>query len=238
MSGTRYYATGGGQLGARAGDLAQSLGTMGGMLREVLSAAGELQGAVLREVAGTLRASGLPQPSLRYARSCDFPDYACCDPDLGTVHRDAQPGETIRMPLRFKNTTGKARAFTLELAGELKDSRGRTVKALQVTPERLELDDGETGLVLLQAVIGDEFAAGTTYRTRLRVKAEDCEPQHLTVSISVALDEGPVIGLCCGCDPKVRPLRWYHHYYCDPPRQRQPDRPQPSRPQPDRKPPG
>jgi hypothetical protein len=225
MSGTRYHAGGGGAMAAQAGNLVQNLGTMGGALRDLVGTITELQGVVLREVSAGLRDAGLPSLSLRNARSCAFPEYARCDPDLGALVRDVQPGETVRMPVRFRNTTGKRRTFAFAFAGPLKDSQGRTAKPPALTPASLDLDDGEVGRVLLATPVGDEFAVGAEYSTRLVVRAEECDDQHLTVTIRVACDDGPVIRLCCACDPKVRPLRWYHHYYCDPPPKRdQPER--------------
>ena len=32
----------------------------------------------------------------------------------------------------------------------------------------------------------------------------------------------PVIDLHCCCTPRARPLKWYHHYYCDPPLRQRP----------------
>ena len=224
MSATRYYAGSGGALAAQAGSLVQNLGIMGGALRDLIGTMSELQGAVLREVSAGLRDAGLAQLSLQNARACSFPEYERCDPNLGGLVRDAHQGETVRMPVRFRNTTGKRRTFAFAFAGPLKDSQGRTAKAPSLTPASLDLDDGEVGRVLLETAVGDEFAVGAEYSTRLIVRADECDDQHLTVTIRVSSDEGPVIRLCCACDPKVRPLRWYHHYYCDPPpKRRQPE---------------
>lgn len=217
MSGTRYYSSSGGALAGRAGNLTQNLGAMGGILREFASAMTEMQGAVLREVVAGLRETGLPQPSLRHARSCGFPESAACDPDLGALVRDAYRGETVRMPVRFRNTTGKRRTFQVSLADTFRDSQGRVAKSPSVEPQTLNLDDGEIGQVVVSSVVDDSFAMGSAYSGRLFIRAEECEDQYLTVTIRVSCEEGPVIRLCCPCDTKVRPLRWYHHYYCDPP---------------------
>lgn len=217
MSGSRYYSSSGGALSGRAGNLTQNLGAMGGILREFAGAMTEMQGAVLREVVAGLRDAGLPQPSLRYARSCGFPESTGCDPDLGALVRDAHRGETVRMPIRFRNTTGKRRTFGVSFADTFRDSQGRVAKTPSLEPQTLGLDDGEIGQVVVSAVVDESFAMGSAYSGRLFIRAEECEDQYLAVTIRVSCDEGPVIRLCCPCDAKVRPLRWYHHYYCDPP---------------------
>jgi hypothetical protein len=218
MTGTRYYSRSGGAIAARTGNVIQNVGAMGGILRDFAAATTELQGAILRDLTATLRDIGLSGISLRHARSCSFPEAVCCDPDLGVVTRDAHQGETVRIPVRFRNTTGRHRSFTIAVAGPFKDLQGRAAKEPTVTPTSFDLDDGEASQVVVATPVGDDFAVGSEYSTRLIVRSEGCEDQHLTVTIRVSTDAGPVIRLCCGCEPGLRPLRWYHHYYCDPPK--------------------
>ena len=221
MTATRYHSRSGGSFAARSGNIVQNIGAMGGVVRDFMAATTELQGAILRDLTSALRDIGLPGISLRHARSCSFPEYVCCDPDLGTVTRDAHQGEELRIPVSFRNTTGRRRSFAIAVAGPLKDLQGRTTKAPSVTPTSFDLDDGEAAQVVVATSVGEEFDAGSAYSTRLIVRSEGCEDQHLTVTIRVSCDTGPVIGLCCGCEPKLQPLRWYHHYYCDPPKRAQ-----------------
>lgn len=217
MIGSHYYSRGG-TIAARTGNLAQNVGTMGGVVREFVSAMSELQGAMLREVTASLRDLGVSGISLRHARSCSFPESVCCDPDLGVLARSAYQGELVRMPVSFRNTTGKRRSFAISVAGPFKDLQGRTAKPPTFAPASLDLDDGEAAQVVIVTPVGEDFAVGSEYSTRLLVRSEGCEDQYLTVTIRVAGDAGPVIRLCCGCEPRLRPLRWYHHYYCDPPK--------------------
>ena len=114
------------------------------------------------------------------------------------------------------------------LAAETADGESKAT----VVPSTGELDAGEVAVVAVH-VEAAEQRSGVTYEGVLRIRAESCDDLRLSISVLIEepKDSVPLVDLHCCCHPKVRPLRWYHHYYCDPPaRDTRDERPDPNRP--------
>lgn len=95
---------------------------------------------------------------------------------------------------------------------------GEAGGAVSFAPSSITLDPGEVGLVRA-AVDAARHVEGRDYASRVELNAEHCETQTLTMMVTVRRPEedAPVVDLTCCCHPRPRPLRWYHHNYCDPP---------------------
>ena len=196
--------------------------------QQFVSAVSQIQSAVTDDALRSLRGAIERNTPirLRSGRACDRPEAVCCDPHLGTVTRPARLGETVRLTAKLRNGTGKSRTFTIKADQPLRNSRGETAGAAKVEPASLTLAPGETRLITATVAVGDGFSTGFTYATDVTVETEGCDPQRLPIAVAVESDvAAPLVVLCCGCEPPVRPLRYYHHFYCDKPRRQ--DQPPP-----------
>lgn len=153
---------------------------------------------------------------LRPRRVCDVPQYRCPDPHLGDVVRQAYVGETIRVPLRVKNKTAKARTFWFA-AEPLENVQGEVASALSLSPSQYVLTPQQTRLLDIGLTVSaDAFKPGFDYSTTIVITSEGCEPQLLGFTLRVMTeDAAPLIKLGCPCRPSVRRIRWYDHFYCD-----------------------
>jgi hypothetical protein len=184
--------------------------------RPVEGAIQEIAGSLSRVLLAGWRGVGLPQPSRLNARSCSMPSDTCCDPHLGHVTRDVHQGETVIIPVRFSNRTGKLRHFSVAASEPWRNAKGEKLSSPILSHDHMDLGDGEIGQITVTASVTQEFDVGTTYAARVFIRSEGSETQMLTVSIRVSCDEGTIFDLCCGTRTKQRPLQWQHHYYCDP----------------------
>jgi hypothetical protein len=181
----------------------------------LVDAAGEAQGGALRQA---MRAAGirhLPRPSISNASACGLPRCDCPSPDLGEIRKFVDKPDQVRLALRVRNTGKKRRIFAMT-AQPIVSQGGQAGGAITLTPASVDLDPGEVQTVQVQ-VDARQHKPGSDYRSIIHVASERCETMHLGVSVEVAAeDEAPTIDLHCCCEPRPRPLRWYHHYYCDP----------------------
>lgn len=149
-------------------------------------------------------------------RICEIPQYPCPNPRLGTVVREAYVGEQIRVPLRLKNKTRKVRTFQFT-AQPLLNVRGEPGATLDLNPTEYTLEPGEVKLVDTRlSVSPNQFQPGFDYTGNIVITSEKCDPQILKFTLRVkSEDAAPVIKLGCPCDPPVRRVNWYDHFYCD-----------------------
>lgn len=196
----------------RAFEEMEAIGRATGRL---VGTAGDAQAGILRQA---MRAAGidrLPRPSLRNASACGLPRCDCPSPDLGEIRKVVDRPDQVQLAFRVRNTTRGRRRFAMT-AQPMASPGGRAGGNITVTPASVELDQGEIQTVQVQ-VDARRHQPGTDYRSIIHVASERCETMHLGVSVEVAgEDEAPTIDLHCCCEPRPRPLRWYHHYYCDP----------------------
>jgi len=186
---------------------------------------GGLQAPSLRDALDSIGLRGLPLPSLARARACGTPECHCPSPDLGEVRKVVDRPEKVSVGFRFRNGSGARRTFDLQ-AGSITAETGEAGGAVAVSPNSLDLGPGEIGVVRVD-VDASQHRRGVDYVGAVKVSAKSCEDMTLTVVVAVEpeTDVLPIVDLHCCCHPKVRPLRWYHHYYCDPPPEdRQPNR--------------
>ncbi|MFL6200155.1 MAG: hypothetical protein ACJ76J_13330 [Thermoanaerobaculia bacterium] len=172
---------------------------------DLLTAAGAAGRAVLGE---TMRS--LPP------RTCAFPPAHCPDPCVGTIVQEVFAGEVREVPIQARNGTNAPRTYTFHIDRPLRNSRGDEAGVPNLAPPQLSLRPGETGLVRLRLNVGESFHPGFSYSTEAVIASRGCADQLLEIQVLVLTDDGgPGIALGCPCDPPVRPLLWYHHFYCD-----------------------
>lgn len=219
MSGTQFYSATGASRLDQTRNLTENVRSLASLARTFFESIGDIQSAMVRDTVGALLPEGA---NIKLRRGvCSFPDASCADTRVGKLRRTAYVGEVVRMPVRFRNATSKTRRFVVAAKDPLRDSKGDDAATLRVAPEEFTLAPGEARLVDIAAPVDNKFAAGFEYATRVRIESDNCEDQFLSVCIYVAADDaGPTVDLKCPCKPPVRPLRWYHHYYCDPPQDR------------------
>ena len=191
--------------------------SIGRAVGEIANAMGGVQPASLRQVLDNVGLSALPLPSLSRARACRLPECHCPPPDLGEVRKVVDRPEKVSLGVRLRNATGERRTFALA-PGAMMAETGETGGAMSLSPSSVELDPGGFS-VLKIAVDASQHRRGVDYVGAVRVTSKDCEDMTLTVAVMIEpeLQSVPTVDLHCCCHPKVRPLRWYHHYYCDPP---------------------
>jgi hypothetical protein len=164
---------------------------------------------------------------LANARTCNLPSCECPSPDLGEVRRVAERAEDLNFSVRFRNSSDKAQDFGLE-AGTLQSEDGKDEGTMTLSTKSASLESGAAAVIQV-AVEGRQFRPDVDYCGQIRINAKNCETMYLGVCVRIqkVAERVPTIDLHCCCDTKLRPLRWYHHYYCDPPRENRPT-PQPN----------
>jgi hypothetical protein len=212
---TRYHASMDSRPARRG--LARSLGTIFTQAEAIAQATGKLIGAATEMEGGTLRramravgAPRLPRPSLAYASACGLPRCECPSADLGEIRRVVdKPGPVrITFPVRNGSKAGRTYALSAQPIG----SGG----SIAVTPESVELDPGEIRSIDV-AIDAMQQSPGAEFRSIVKIASKGCETLYLGISVELARDDDlPIVDLHCCCEPRMRPLRWYHHYYCDP----------------------
>ncbi|HHM05551.1 MAG TPA: hypothetical protein ENJ19_07385 [Gammaproteobacteria bacterium] len=224
MSGTQYYSARAGRGAQATRNLSDNMQTLAAAARAFFGTATEIQSAVVNEFLGTFNI----KPGRRaFKGSCDFPEPCRPDTHVGRLVRSAYPGECVRIPVKFRNATGKPREFDFRAEQPLVNSRGEQARPLKLSRTTVRLLPEQSGMTVLSVDLDDAFRTGYEYATDIIIVSEGCEPQRLKIVINVQSDDAcPVIKLGCPCDPPLRPLRWYHHYYCDQPRaERTPQKP-------------
>jgi hypothetical protein len=128
---------------------------------------------------------------------CPPPEHHDCDLRLGTVTRDVYVGETIRIPVRLRNRSGRGRRLVLT-AGQFATEDGVTAPAPTVDPGTLVLLETETGSVTLGVEVTAAFQPGREYIAVLTVSSRCCDPQELRVRLRVRPDgRAPTFDVCC-----------------------------------------
>lgn len=203
--------------------------TIGRAVGEIANSVGGLQPTSVRQAMDSLGLGGVPLPSLSRARACGVPECHCPPPDLGEVRKVVDRPEKVTIGVRMRNATNQSRTYAFA-AGAIMAETGEAGGAMTLSVNSVDLQPGAQS-VLQVSVDASEHRRGVDYVGAVRVTSKDCEDMTLTVAVMVEPEQEslPLVDLHCCCHPKVRPLRWYHHYYCDPPRAengRQPDRPE------------
>lgn len=237
--GSTIFSAGGGQ--AAIANFAANLDAISRQARIIVDSAGEIGRSLnpggrpsLRQLLDSMGLSALPLPSLQNARTCAVPSCDCPPPDLGELRRLVDRPGPVQIAVRFRNTSKKQRIFDLS-AGELVDAGGTVAGKMSLEPAQVTLEPGQTTALHITAELRD-MQPGVDYSAAVRITAEHCETMYLGVVIRLQpeIERVPVIDLHCCCDPRLRPLKWYHHYYCDP----APNSPRASAPAPDADPRG
>jgi hypothetical protein len=186
-------------------------------LNDVAGLGREIQAVPLNQLLAAIGLPGVPMPSLARARGCRLPDCDCPPSDLGDIRRVVDRPERVEMVARFRNRSEWKRDFAIE-ASAMVSHTGEPGGAVAVEPAHLSLEPGEIAVVKLVVDAG-KHRPGVDYDATLRFRAKGCEDLTLGVTVHVETldDMVPLVDLHCCCRPKQRPLRWYHHYYCDPP---------------------
>lgn len=136
---------------------------------------------------------------------CRPAEHHDCDPDLGTVTRDAFVGERIRIPVKLRNRSGRRRALVLSTEPLRRDD-GAAATAPSLDPATLDLLETESGLVVIGVDVTTAFQAGHEYTTVVTVRSKCCDPQELRVRLRVRPDgRAPTFGVCCAGDAEPGP---------------------------------
>lgn len=200
-----------------------AMGQLGRQVRVLAAAAGALSETLAETQRDQARdlfdRLGLPMPSLARARSCKTPDCGCEDGKasggLGTLRQVLDRNEIAHFTVKLRNSDCEKRSYVLQ-ADKSEDG-----PELVASPAAVTLEPGQSAIVQIHAD-ASKLAHGQTLRQSLRVLADNCAPQILEVEVSVERppEVVPTIDLTCCCDTGMRPQKWYHHYYCDPPKGR------------------
>lgn len=135
---------------------------------------------------------------------CPPPEVHDCDRRLGTVTRDVHVGETIRIPVRLRNRSGRGRRLILT-AGRFATEDGATAPAPTVDPG-IVLTESESGLVTVGVEVTPVFQPGREYVAVVTVSSRCCDPQELRVRLRVRPDgRCPTFDVCCGGDDAPSP---------------------------------
>ncbi len=136
---------------------------------------------------------------------CRPAEHHDCDPHLGTVTRDAYVGETIRIPVRLRNRSGRRRVLALE-AAPFRREDGTAATAPSLDRVSLDLLETETGAVVMEVAVTSAFQTGYEYTSTLTVRSRCCDPQELRVRLRVRGDgRAPTFGVCCAGDAPPGP---------------------------------
>jgi hypothetical protein len=216
MTGTQFYRSGSMATGLRSPvSLGQEVSRLTALSQNFWLSVFDLSTTLIDDalqVVGDLQ----PVSGRRPRRACEVPQYPCPNPRLGTVVREAYVGERVRVPLRVKNKTPKARTyqFTTE---PLRNVRGEAASALDLSPAQHTLGPGEVRVLEASLPVSAEvFEPGLDYTGDIVITSEKCDPQLLRFTLRVkSEDAAPLIKLGCPCDPPVRRVNWYDHFYCD-----------------------
>jgi hypothetical protein len=216
MTGTHFYRSESPLAGLRSpANLGQDVGRLTALSQNFWLSVFELSTTLIDDA---LQVVDLQPGSLgrRPRRACEVPQYPCPNPRLGTVVREAYIGEQVRVPLRVKNKTHKARTyqFTTE---PLRNVRGEVANALELSPAQHTLAPGEVRVLETSLNVSAEvFESGFDYTGDIVITSEKCDPQLLRFTLRVkSEDAAPLIKLGCPCDPPLRRVNWYDHFYCD-----------------------
>jgi hypothetical protein len=217
---------------ASGADMGETLGGIVKQLRVLgsvaLGMAETMRDAQSEQTRDFFRNLGLPMPKLSRAQTCRMPDCGCDDvsADLGTIRRELDRPEVATFTVTLRNRDCDARTYRID-GGKLSTGNPDQSPDIAVEPASITLQPGERAQLRIQAD-ASKFAFGTHGNGQVTVMAEDCAPMYLTVGVSVMRPYEPIptIDLHCDCKTGMRPQRWYHHYYCDPPKRDKPnDRP-------------
>ena len=129
---------------------------------------------------------------------CPPPEHHDCDLRLGTVTRDVYVGETIRIPVRLRNRSGRGRRLVLT-AGPVRAPRTASRRP------RPPLDPGTLVLLETRDRLGDPgrrghggLPAGPGVHRRRDGVLKCCDPQELRVRLRVRPDgRAPTFDVCC-----------------------------------------
>lgn len=208
---------------SRRGDGSRRLGRaldqieiMGRAADRVIEIAAEAQGAAMRQAFRAMGFPSLPRASFDKARACGTPSHACPSPFLGEIRKVVDRREHVHLAFRVRNVTRCRRLFTLSV-GPHSPQGGATGGSVTLSPASVDLDPGEIAIVRAD-VDASQYEAGVAYRRIVTIASRNCEPMRLAICVEVEREEdcAPLVDLHCCCEPRMRPLRWYHHYYCDP----------------------
>jgi hypothetical protein len=187
-----------------------------GAVGEIGASLGGAKPLSARQMLDSIGLKDVPLPSLAKARSCGVPACHCPSPDLGEVCKVLERAERTEFAVRVRNTTSNQRSFQLS-AGKLQAENGQGEGVMSLSDSEIALEPGQFEVVRI-TVDASKFPTGIAYIGAIQITAKDCETMYLGIVVRVQpqTEVIPVIDLHCCCHPKARPLRWYHHYYCDP----------------------
>lgn len=166
-------------------------------------------------VARAARHIRFPRPSIANASACGLPRCECPSTDLGELRKIAcEPGR-VPVAFRIRNMTRARRTFHLT-ATPLASSRTAQLGTVALSPAEVNLAAGQTAVIMATADAQAQHR-GETASAVVEIASEGCDTMSLMLVIEMEHEaEMPVVDLHCCCGATPRPLRWYHHYYCDP----------------------
>ncbi|MEO8414210.1 MAG: hypothetical protein ABI472_11155 [Ginsengibacter sp.] len=142
--------------------------------------------------------------------TCDCPPQC-----MLSVTRDANPGETIIVPFKVKNTLQTSKVYQVGVRPIYDDDGNALINQPVLNKTALTLQPGQSLLVEMKIYLGDEYVAGNSYSTEIVIREKDvnqniCFTLHITSHNFI---------------PEAHPLHeqsyfthfqdWKSHYYCD-----------------------
>jgi hypothetical protein len=204
----------------RANDRGQSLVHN---VREISALAAEIPSVALRAIAEGIGLDRLPRPSIARASACRIPQCQCPSADLGEIYKEADRPEVVQLSFRMRNNGQSHRTYALSAQPAVAALGGAGGPVL-VTPASVALEPGEVATIVV-TVDASAHEDGAEYTSAVAISADGAAARFMQVGVLIRRkpDYAPIIDMHHGCGP--RPLRWYHHFYCEPPKGRRVDGP-------------
>jgi len=143
------------------------------------------------------------------------PECDCPPQCLLNIYREANPGETIIVPFKVKNTLQTAKIYRIGVR-PLYDDNGNLLPNQPVLNKTvLNLQPGQSILVEMKIDLTNGYLAGNRYSTEIVIREKEVN-QNICFTLNVTSNT---------CIPEAHPLKeqdylthfndWKSHYYCD-----------------------
>jgi hypothetical protein len=143
------------------------------------------------------------------------PECDCPPQCMLSITRDANPGETIIVSFKVKNTLQSAKIYMVGVR-PFYDDNGNTLSSQPLLNKtQLNLQPGQSILVEMRLNLSDEYISGNNYSTEIVIREKDVN-QNICFNLNVTSNN---------FIPEAHPLNeqsyfthfqdWKSHYYCD-----------------------
>ncbi|MBP9188744.1 MAG: hypothetical protein KBF51_04345 [Chitinophagales bacterium] len=139
-----------------------------------------------------------------------------CPPNcLISIHREANAGETIKVPFKIKNDLSVAKTYRIGVR-TIYDADGNAIN-VQPTLDKttVTLQPGASQLINMTLQISADYMPGYSYETEIVIREKDVN-QNICFSLAVNAFEN--IPVACPRNEKdyfIKWQSWQSHFYCE-----------------------